>query len=57
VELLFGAVRSSEAKAVETEYPLEMGEEHLDFLPGIARRDIGVGLGDLPRLLARVLMP
>ena len=56
MELVLGAVRSPEAKAVETEYTLEVGEEHLDFLPGIARRNICVGRGDLPRLLARVLV-
>ena len=37
VELVLGAVRSSEAKAVEPEYALQVGEEHLDLLSGIAR--------------------
>jgi hypothetical protein len=32
VELIAGAVRSSEAKAVQAEDAFEMGEQHLDLL-------------------------
>ncbi|SDW60489.1 hypothetical protein SAMN05444006_10580 [Allgaiera indica] len=48
--------RRSEAKTVETEYALEVGEEHLDLLAGATGRDIRIVRGDLPRLLARALL-
>ena len=55
-ELVSGAVGSAEAQPVEPEDAFEVCKQHLDLLSGIARRDIGVGLGDVPRLLARGLM-
>ena len=57
VELVFGAVGSSEAEAVEADDAFEMCKQHLDPLPGVARRDIGVGSGDVAGALARRLMP
>ena len=57
VELIFGAVGSSEAEAIETDDAFEVCKQHLDLLPGVARRDIGVGCGDVAGSLTRILMP
>jgi hypothetical protein len=57
MELVLGAVGSSEAKAVEADDAFEVSKEHLDLLSGVARCDIGVGLGDLTCALTRRLMP
>jgi hypothetical protein len=57
VELVLGAVGSSEAEAVEADDAFEVREQHLDLLPGVARRDISIGPGNIPRLLAGALVP
>ena len=56
-ELIFGAVWSSEAEAVEADNAFEVSKEHLDLLSGVARRDVGVGLGDVSGALTRSLVP
>lgn len=56
VELVSCTVRTSKAEPIETEDPFQVGEQHLDLLPGVARRDVGVGPGDVARNLTRVLM-
>ena len=56
-ELVLGAVGSSKSEPVETDDAFEVRKQHLDFLPGVARRDIGVGSGNIPRPLTRILMP
>ena len=47
MELILGAVRSSETQAVELQDAFEVGEEHLDLLSSALSVDIGIGLGDL----------
>ena len=56
VELIFGAVWSSEAEAVEPDDTFEVGKEHFDLLSGVAGRDIGIGLRDIPCFLSCVFM-
>ena len=45
-ELIAGTARSAQAQAIEPQDALEVGEQHLDFLPLPPRAAIGVGLGD-----------
>ncbi len=42
MELILGAVWPSEAEAVEADDALEVCKQHLDLLPGVARRDIRI---------------
>ena len=56
VALILSAVWSSEAEAVESDDTFEVGKEHFDLLSGVAGRDVGIGLRDIPCFLARVFM-
>ena len=55
VELIFGAVWSSEAEAVEADDAFEVGEEHLDFLSSVDGGDRGIVLRDIPGFLANLV--
>lgn len=56
VELVFCAVRTSKTEAIEAQNSPQVGEQHLDFLAGIARGDVGIGCGDVARYLTCALM-
>jgi hypothetical protein len=45
-ELVASTARTAQSQAIEAQDALEVGEQHLDFLPLSPRRAIGVGLGD-----------
>lgn len=42
-ELIFRSVRSPEAETIELQDALEVGEQHLDFLPLARRSRVGIG--------------
>ena len=56
VELIFCAIGTTQAQAVQLEDALEMGEQHFDLLPLAARHEVGVGVGDVARHIARALV-
>lgn len=56
VELILGAVWSSKAEPVKTDDAFEVCEQHLDLFPGMAGGDVGIGRGNIPRLLTGILM-
>jgi hypothetical protein len=41
-----GPARSAQSQAIEAQDALQVGEQHLDFLPLSPRAAIGLGLGD-----------
>jgi hypothetical protein len=46
-ELVAGTARTAQSQAIEAQDALQVGEQHLDFLPLPPRAAIGVGLGDV----------
>ena len=47
MELVARAAWASQSKTAQTQDALEMGEEHLDFLPQLARDRVLVGFGEV----------
>jgi hypothetical protein len=54
-ELIAGAARTAKPQAIEGQDALQVGEQHLDFLPLPPRAAIGVGLLASPDLVARTI--
>ena len=57
VELVAGPVRSSESEPVEAQDALEVGEQHLDFLPQLSGCSAFLGHGNLTGHIASALAP
>ena len=50
------SIHATRLKPIETDDAFEVCEQHLDLFPGIAGGDVGIGRGNIPRLLTGILV-